>query len=481
MFTGIDIGGTNTDIALVEDGIRTVKIPNPSGLETALREVKKGSRLAVSTSQPLNEMITGSGIRVRTITIPGPGLVFRGAVQGAVSPRGDVLEPVHTSEIETLLRGCRADAIAIAGKFSVRNPMLEEIVRDIARHFFDDDQIAISAPLGGLNFPARIATTRINAGIKAKVTRLTRTIQNIHPDFLYVTSDGGLCGPGRVAENPSLLYHSSPATVALGASYLSGRKDCLVVDIGGTTTDLVPLTDGKPLLEQLFLNGKRTMIHAVSSDTIPYGGDSCIRDDLQQFRAGNARAYGGAEPTLTDALNVLGADIGDQKRSLCMQKDKAGEAVEKYISNIGDIIHAVDPRIIVGTGFLAPWLVPDLAQAARCPYVIPEHAASANAVGAAVSRVSISVHVHADSGRRIITLNGVEYPFPGDTCGDDLLTYAGELVRDMARREGAPKEDLRELLTTRFSSYNVVRGGHVQACITDFVTGIAPGITAEAP
>lgn len=481
MFTGIDIGGTNTDIALVDDDIQTIKVPNSRGLAEAMKTIESVSRLAVSTSQPLNEMITGSDTRIRTITIPGPGRVYRGAIMGAVSPRGDVLEPVDTDEIERLFRGCRADAIAIAGKFSVRNPILEEIVRDIARHFFDDEQITISAPLGDLNFPARIVTTRINARIKRTVVKLSQIIRKSHPGFLFVTSDGGLSGSERVIDNPSLLYHSSPATVALGAGYLSGKKDGLVVDIGGTTTDLVPLLEGKPILENLVIEGKKTMIHSVVTQSIPMGGDSCIRDDLMKFRAGNARAFGGAEPALTDALNCMGAEIGDRDRSLCLSHEKAEQAVSMYVEKIAGIIHARDPKIVVGTGYLAPWLIPDIAGAARVPYIVPDHAQSANAVGAAVSRISISIHVHADSGRRIVTLNGVEYPYPGKECNEDLLTYAGEMVREMARGEGAPEEDLKDLVTSRFSSYNVVRGGHVQACITDFVIGIAPGITAEAP
>ena len=481
MFTGIDIGGTNTDIALVGDEIRTIKISNTRGIEEALRAAGDNTRLAVSTSQPLNEMVTGAGGRIRTITIPGPGLVYRGAVKGAVSPRGEVFEPVDTGEIEDLLRGCRADGIAIAGKFSVRNPIQEEIVRDIARQFFNDDRIAISAPLGELNFPARITTTRINARIKPVVMSLTRRIQPYHEDFFFVTSDGGLSGPSRVSENPSLLYHSSPATVAFGAAYLSGRTDCLVVDIGGTTTDLVPLKDGKPVREHLIMNGTSTMITTVRTYTIPLGGDSCIRDELMPFRSGNARAFGGAEPTLTDALNQLGESFGDHRRSSCLNREKAEEAVGRYIRKVSDAIRALNPGLIVGTGFLAPALIPRIADPARVPYTVPEHAASANAVGAAVSRISISLHVHADSGRRIITLNGTEYPFPGELCDDGLVDYAGELVRVLARREGAPDEDLRDLETTRYSMYNVVRGGQVQACITDFVISITPGITADAP
>ncbi|HWQ65014.1 MAG TPA: hydantoinase/oxoprolinase family protein [Methanospirillum sp.] len=481
MFTGIDIGGTNTDIALVDGDIQTIKVSNSKGLELALEAAGRDGRLAISTSQPLNAMVTGNIGRIRTITIPGPGLMYGGAVKGAVGPRGDILEPVDTEEIERLLRGCRADGIAIVGKFSVRNPIQEEIVRDIARLFFDDEQIATSAPLGGLNFPARITTTRINAGIKAKVAALSKKIRTTHPDSLFVTSDGGLCGHDRAIENPSLLYHSSPATVAIGAGYLSHKKNCLVVDIGGTTTDLVPIKEGKPIFETLFVQGKRTLVQAVSAETVPLGGDSCIRDELMQFRSGNARAFGGTEPTLTDALNVLGADIGDTSRSCCLDPKKAEDAYRKYLEKLGAIIHQMDPIMIVGAGFLAPYLIPDLANEARVRFFVPDHAGSANAVGAAVSRISIKIHAHADSQRGVLTLNGIEHPLPTGMSDEELLTHTGELVRAMAKSEGAPPKDLHELVTSQYSAYNVVRGGRIQARITDFVIGIAPGITCEAP
>lgn len=481
MFTGIDIGGTNTDIAYIDECIIAKKIPNSKGFAAAIREAPSDCRLAISTSQALNHLITGNGSSVRTITIPGPGLVYGGAVKGAVSPRGEIMEPIDTEEIEHLLRGCRADAIAIAGKFSVRNPMPEEIVRDIARQFFDDDRIAISAPLGGLNFPARITTTRINASIKATVVSLIRMIGKNHSDFRFVTSDGGLCGPERAVDNPSLLYHSSPATVALGARYLSGKKDCLVVDIGGTTTDLVPLTDGKPVLAPLFVKGKRTMINAVVADSVPFGGDSCIRDRLMKFRSANARAFGGGEPTLTDALNVLGAEIGDFCRSDCLDRHKAEEAVSEYIDTIAGIIHVMDPAVIVGAGYLAPLLIPDLAKAARTPYLVPDHAQSANAVGAAVSRISMSLHVHADSQRNILTVNGTEYPLSGRMTDDELVKYATDILINMARKEGAPSGDLHDIVTSEFSAFTVVRGGRAQGRITDFVISIAPGISVEAP
>jgi N-methylhydantoinase A/oxoprolinase/acetone carboxylase beta subunit len=481
VFTGIDIGGTNTDIAFVDGDIHTIKVSNTRGIGEVLDEFSPKGRLAVSTSQPLNALITGTGGTILTITIPGPGLVYGGAIKGAISPRGEILEAVDTREVEQMLRGCHSDGIAIAGKFSVRNPVLEEIVQDIARHFYDEERIAISAPLGSLNFPARINTTRINAKIKARVVSLVDTIKMACSDFLFVTSDGGLCSPVRATDNPSLLYNSSAATVALGAGYLSGKKDCLVVDIGGTTTDLVPLVGGNPVLEPLFVNGQRTLINSVVVDTIPLGGDSCIRDELLRFRAGNARAFGGGEPTLTDALNVLGEEIGERSRSECLDREKAEKAVTSYIQTIAPVIHKMDPKIIVGAGFLAPYLIPALAGEARIPYLIPDHAQSANAVGAAVSRISISMHAHTDSLRGVLTMNGIDYPLPRKVHEDELISYASDIIRTIARQEGAPSADLHDVVTSQYSSFPVVRGGRVRARITDFVIGIAPGVTVEAP
>ncbi|HWQ65743.1 MAG TPA: hydantoinase/oxoprolinase family protein [Methanospirillum sp.] len=486
MFTGIDIGGTNTDIAIVDREIQTFKLPNTAGLPAALALAGTKGRLAVSTSQPLNSVVTSSEYKIRTITIPGPGLVHGGAIKGAVSHRGEVLEPVDKDEVRHLIRGFHADAVAIVGKFSVRNPELEEGVRKIAQEFFDDHQIAVSYPLGGLNFPARITTTQVNARIKGTVSSLARIIRQTHPDFLFVTSDGGLTSSERAIENPSLLFHSSPATVALGAQYLSGKKDCLVVDIGGTTTDLVPIKNGKPILDTLYLNGKKTLINTLSTITIPFGGDSCIREDcyksqLCQFRSGNSRAFGGGEPTLTDALNILGAGIGDTIRSQTLEQNRAEFSVMTYLERVSEEIRRQNPSYIVGTGFLAEYLIPDLADASRVPWTIPEHAASANAVGAAVSRISIQVHVHSDSEKKIFTLNGKHYPHPGNLSDDKLITHAGILIREITRGQGAPEEDLHQIVTSRFTGFNVVRAGRTAGRIVDFVAGIAPGITAEAP
>lgn len=480
MFTGIDIGGTNTDIAIIDSEIKTFKVPNSEGLNSALGKISSSGRLAISTSQPLNDIITGPPADIKTITIPGPGLIYPGAVKGAVSHRGDVVEPIDPGEIHTLMKGSHARGVAIAGKFSVRNDILEQEVFDIVSEYVSEEQIALSSPLGALHFPARIHTTRFNAQIKGKVSKLISQIQSACPNFYFVTSTGGLTSAQRALGNPMLLYRSSPATVANGAYFLSRNDDCLVVDIGGTTTELVPIKNGKPVQETVILNGSKTLIQAVHATSVPYGGDSCIREGLCSFRAGSSRSFGGGEPTLTDALNVTGARIGDVDRSEVITSSCAQDIVQFYLDQVTAAIREYHPKILIGTGYLAHYLLSEIAERAHAIGIVPEHAASANAVGAAVSRISLEVHVHVDTERKRLTLNGSEYPYKEFHDDDTLLAYASDLIRERARSEGAPEDDIQDVQVHFFSAYDVVKGWRITARITDIILGIAPGISMEA-
>ncbi|MCX6694657.1 MAG: hypothetical protein NT074_08990 [Methanomicrobiales archaeon] len=93
-FIGMDVGGTNTDIAVIGDEITTVKVTNAKGLSAALAHVPSIGRLAVSTSRPLNALISGGSTLVSTLCIPDPGRVYPGGVKGAVDHGGDVVEPL---------------------------------------------------------------------------------------------------------------------------------------------------------------------------------------------------------------------------------------------------------------------------------------------------------------------------------------------------------------------------------------------------
>jgi N-methylhydantoinase A/oxoprolinase/acetone carboxylase beta subunit len=481
MFTGIDIGGTNTDIAVVGEEISTVKVPNTEGLDRALASVRISGRLAVSTSQPLNMLVTGTGGSVHVLTIPGAGLMYPGMIKGMVNHRGDLLEEIDENEVRQAIAAEKADAIAIVGKFSVRNPVLEERVAEIARAYYPVDRIAVSHHLGELGFPARMETARINARIMHLVGRITGLVSRQKGDFFYLKGDGGLVSPTIAGRNPSLLYNSSPAAVALGAHYLSGIADACVVDIGGTTTDLVPLQDGLPLTGDVVIEGRRTFIRSIRSVSLPFGGDSVIEDGLSPRRLGCARAFGGPFPTLTDALNRTGHAIGDGSRSQDLAIPMAETAVRQYLDAVVPAIRELDPPVLIGTGYLASDLMPAISREAGVPAVVPEHAACANAVGVAVSRVSLALHVRADTGRNVLVINGDVQRMTGTWTDEDLTAHSLDLLRRRASALGAPEEDVADAELVSFRAYDVVRSGARAERIADLLVRIPPGITVEAP
>lgn len=480
MLIGMDVGGTNTDLAMVEGDISSEKISNARGLREALARIRAHGRLAVSTSTPLNHMLTGSPLKVYTLLIPGPGLFWPGAVSGAVNHRGDIVESLDPVEIDEALTASQGDALAIAGKFSVRNPAVEEEAASRALRFFSRERIAVSHHLAQLDFPGRVATTRLNAVMKETVISLAGDIRKEKSDFLFFKGDGGLTLPEYAIENPSLLAHSSAAAVAIGAYFLSGVDECMVVDVGGTTTDLVPLEGGKPIMEGILHEGERTVTTAVSAMSLPFGGDSHICEVLEPRRLGDALAFGGSNPTLTDALNRTGEEIGDFKASGILPHDLASQALEEYYTCASRVISASGAGVLVGTGFLAPYLIPEIARRTGTRFTIPPHHECANAVGVAVSRFSLTLHARFDSARTWAMFNGERQEI--DTMGDDeaILEKCREEVRRRALAAGADPRDVGDIDVLHFHSYDVIRGSYRNARIADVVVQIAPGITVEA-
>ncbi len=482
MLTGIDIGGTNTDIAVLGEEFIAHKIPHGVSLSQILKHHKVSGRVGVSTSQPLNMLVTGTGLRVLLITIPGPGLAPQGvAVGGCIDHRGELVEDLEMHQVHEAISSGNPEAIAVCGKFSVRNPVLEDAVAETARKYVSPDRVATSHPIGFLDFPARCAMVKANASILRTVLGITQEVRQVSPGFLYFKGDGGLAQPTVIHGNPGLLLNSSPAAVALGVRYLTGISEGLIIDIGGTTTDLVPLSGGSPLMKTLIIEGRDTLVPSVASTSLPYGGDSVIvGNSLIPKRQGNARAFSGDLPTLTDALNLAGHRIGDSARSSVPAGTSAMQVIDWYVDTLVAMIQTIDPEMLIGTGFLSPFLIPRIASRSGVPCIVPEHASSANALGVAVSRVSLSLAVHADSEKKRMTVNGQVYPYPGK-AGPDLIEWAVDETRALATAAGASPADVRDVELVSFSTYDVVRGGVRHERITDLVVQIPPGITSEAP
>ncbi len=494
MIIGIDIGGTNTDAAIISEDLKTIKLPNEVGIGGVLKEVSKyvdlkKEKLVVSTSWPLNLVISKfSEYRTLTLLVPGPGLNYSDyglILKGYVNHRGDIVENIDEWEIRRSVEGKEFDNIAVAAKFAVRNSTLEKIIYDILvkEKKIPPEKIALSHNVGGLNYPARINTTVVDAKIKETVFKLTELIKSYAGDFYYFKGDGGIVPYRIVLENPSELYNSSPAAVALGAAYLTGVKDGLVIDIGGTSTDFVQIKNGMPvIIEGIDIAGRKTLIRCVDSFSIPFGGDSYVKDGkLRPERVGKPIAFGGTEFTLTDALNCLDNEIGDYKASRNAGKNiNCENVVEQFVSLVAETVEQTGTDKIIGAGYLAPILIPRIAKIAGVDYVIPDHCEAVNAVGVAVSKLSLTLYARYDTEKCFAAYNGIveDCPFRAGSIPSDeeIIEAAKNKIEDIARKFGAEKEDVGKINTIYYSSFVVVRGGIKRGVIADVIVQIEPGI-----
>ncbi|WP_456469601.1 hydantoinase/oxoprolinase family protein [Archaeoglobus sp.] len=492
MIIGIDVGGTNTDAAIVSDEIKTIKLSNDVGIGGVLRKVSKmadlkNEKVVVSTSWPLNLIISKfNEYHTFSLVIPGPGLNYSeyGVIlKGYINHRGDVAEEIDEEEVERVVKENKFDNVAISSKFSVRNSYIEDRIFEIVKRFVDGKKVALSHFAGGMNFPARIHTAVVNAKIKETVHDLTELIKGYAGDFYYFKGDGGIVPYQIVLENPSELYNSSPAAVALGARYLTGEKDALVIDIGGTSTDFVELVNGMPrIVEGIDIAGRRTLIRCVDSFSIPFGGDSLVVDGKLRPQSGKSLAFGGQNFTLTDALNCAGYEIGDYRASRAVKCD-AESVIEQYISVVASMVENIECSKIVGTGYLAPYFIPEIAKRVGVEHVIPEHYEAANAVGVAVSKISLTLYARIDTEKGFAAYNGSveDCPFRVGSLPDDeqILEVVTDKIVEIARKFGASDEEVGNVRPIYFNSFTVVRGGMKRGIIADVIVQIEPGIRYE--
>jgi|Deesub1362A_J573_1020465.scaffolds.fasta_scaffold00236_19 N-methylhydantoinase A/oxoprolinase/acetone carboxylase beta subunit len=495
MFIGVDVGGTNTDAAIIGDEIFTLKVPNEEGIGGIFRKISeltnlKEGRVVVSTSLPLNLLLSkASQYPTCTVIIPGPGLNYEKKgkiISGFVNHRGDIVEDIDVAEVRKIFEQTSYHNVAISSKFSVRNARIEDVVFQLAKEYFDENVIALSHHTGGLNFPQRISTTVVNAKIKKTVFELTNTIKEFAGDFFYYKGDGGIIPYQIALHNPSELYNSSPAAVAIGAHFLTREKDALVIDIGGTTTDFVMIEDGKPkIIEKVEILGEKTLVRCVDSFSIPFGGDSAIENGrLLPLRKGKPVAFGGDNFTLTDVLNLEGFEIGNHRKSIDFARNlniNSNEILESFVNVIVKGIESVEAERIILTGYLGKFLSAIISKKAGVSAIVPEHSEAVNAVGVAISRISLTMYARFDTEIGRATFNGEvedskfkQGSLPSD---EEFIEAAKDKVLEVARTYGHKDEESVKVIY--FNSYTVVRGGLKKGKIADIVVQIEPGISQD--
>lgn len=302
---GIDSGGTYTDAVVVDLDKGTVlgKAKSPTtreDLSIGIRGAIEGldqkllediGVVSLSSTLATNSVVEGKGARVALVCIGGDyndscPADFSIRISGGHDLHGNETAPLDEKAAEeflTSLKG-RIDGVAIAGFLAVRNPDHENRIRDMAERLLGIPAVCGHDLSSGLGFSERAATCVINARLIPLIGDLIRSVKGVmeehgmHAPLMIVKGDGSMMGEAEARRRPVETVLSGPAASMIGAMRLTGLKDAIVMDIGGTTTDIGILRDGKPRLEPegATIGGIRTRVMAAQISTSGIGGDSRI-------------------------------------------------------------------------------------------------------------------------------------------------------------------------------------------------------------
>ncbi len=177
-------------------------------------------------------------------------------------------------------------------------------------------------------------------------------------------------------EKPVETILSGPAASFMGINaMLPSRKDALLLDIGGTTTDIFFLADGVPLFEPLgiTIDNYKTLVRAIYSVSIGLGGDSSVEIHNEEIkigpeRKGNPISFGGTSPTPTDAMIVLGLMKGGNRDNAYKAMETLGkelnlspeEISKKILETMADIIKNKVDKLLVNINSQPVYTVKEL-------------------------------------------------------------------------------------------------------------------------
>ena len=310
---GIDTGGTYTDGVLLDYYSRQVLASTKSlttkrdfsiGIERVIdgihiQDPSAIRMVSISTTLATNAIAEGKGKRVALFLIGyDPELIdsfhmerrfatpnyyyFEGGHdlygrEKAELALADVLEQVHA------LRG-KVDAIAVSSYFSPLNPEHENRAFQAISAISDLPVVLghqLSTKLGSVE---RATTAALNASLMAvlqdfiiAVRRAMERRQIVAP-LMVVRGDGTLMSDEFAARTPVETIHSGPAASAIGGRFLCELDDVLIVDVGGTTTDIALIENGQVTVseEGATVSGYKTAVSAANLLSIALGGDSYI-------------------------------------------------------------------------------------------------------------------------------------------------------------------------------------------------------------
>lgn len=321
---GIDTGGTYTDAALVDLGTRKLvawsKSPTTPqdlsvGMAGSVRALMRKERfdpadvrlVGLSTTLATNSVLESRGGKVGLIGIgwDTEDLDTLGAercafIKGGHDTKGRELDALDLKALREAVRSMseEVDAFVVSSMFSVYQPSHEDRARQAIREMVPRPVVAAYELSGELGVVERSVTAVLNARLMPVISDLLDRVEDalrsmrIKATIVVLKGDGNVMPVGMARERPVETVLSGPAASLLGGSRLSGLDNCLVVDMGGTSTDIAYIDNGFPRIarEGAQLAGWRTRVRSIDAATVALGGDSEIGSDLHgDLKIGPAR------------------------------------------------------------------------------------------------------------------------------------------------------------------------------------------------
>ncbi len=437
MRVGVDVGGTNTDAVLM-DGRRVVRKAKTTTTDDVTSGIVRAVELVlgdepvdavmVGTTHFVNALIECRGVaRTAVFRLCGPatsllppfcdwpGTLRHGvAGDGVMLPGGHEFDGTEISAFDEAAvrdavrdaRGRGVEAVAVCGVFSPVNPEHETRAAEVIRDAWPELPVTLSHEIGRIGILERENAAALNAALAPIAGRTVAALRGaldrlgVDAPLFLSQNDGTLMDADYALRYPVLAIASGPTNSMRGAALLSGARDALVVDVGGTSTDVGALVHGFPREAPLVVEiaGVRTNFRMPDLLSIALGGGSVVREepltvgpDSVGARLGDeALVFGGGTLTATD-LAVAGgrARIGEADRV----RDLDGELVRRGLDEVRHRVEeSIDrvklspdpvPVVLVGGGSV---LVEDRL-AGVGEITRPEHAEVANAIGAAIAQV----------------------------------------------------------------------------------------------
>jgi N-methylhydantoinase A/oxoprolinase/acetone carboxylase beta subunit len=320
---GIDVGGTYTDAVLYDlswnrllskEKALTTKWNFVEGIGEALAGLDPSllasvNLVALSSTLATNAIVEGKGQKVGLLFMPPYGLFEpedithepKACISGRLEITGVPIEPVDESEVTRIARQMvhqhQVKAFAVSGFAGVINPEHELLVKRMVQN-----ETGLFVTCGHelsdlLDFRTRAYTAIMNGRIVPLLARLLSDVETVLDRFeirapiAVVRGDGSLMRKEAALERPVETILSGPAASVAGAQHLTGRRDAIVVDMGGTTTDAALVRDGRVDTndEGSNVGGHKTHVQALRIRTLGLGGDSFITCERGQFEIGPQR------------------------------------------------------------------------------------------------------------------------------------------------------------------------------------------------